>query len=161
VTGDALAYAVAALKLPATSGQLQSLMDAYRALSPFPENRRVLEALHRSGIVLGTLSNGTIAMLEAALASSGLRGLLSHVLSVDAICRYKTHPDAYALGPAALGLPAAQIAFVSSNCWDVAGATWYGYRTFWVNRSGAPLDRLDAQPEGSGRTLEDLVPFVA
>ena len=60
--------------------------------------------------------------------------------------RYKTDPAAYALGPAACGLPAREILFVSSNGWDAIGATWFGYTTLWVNRSGAPLDQLDTAP---------------
>ena len=160
VTGDALAYAVAALQLPATGAQQSQLLDAYLSLEPFPENLEVLRQLHRSGLVLGTLSNGTLSMLEAALASAGMRELFTHVLSVDSVRRYKTDPSAYKLGTDAVGLPAADIAFVSSNCWDAIGASWHGYRTFWVNRSGAPLDRLGVTPDATGGSLRDLIAFL-
>ena len=90
-----------------------------------------------------------------------MRGVLTHVLSVDAVGRYKTDAAAYELGTRALSLAPPEIAFVSSNCWDAIGATYFGYRTFWVNRSGAPLDRLGVAPEGTGRTLDDLKAFLA
>jgi 2-haloacid dehalogenase len=160
VTGDALAWAADALQLPLAPERHAALLDAYRSLQPFPENRRVLRALARSGYQLGTLSNGTIAMLEAALESAGMRELFTHVLSVDAIGCYKTDRRAYALGTSAIGAPAREIAFVSSNCWDAVGATWFGYRTFWVNRGNTPLDRLGAAPSGTGSTLADLPPFL-
>ena len=161
VTGDALDWAAESLRLPMTRAQHSALLDAYLHLDPFPENLHVLRTLHAAGIVLGTLSNGSPAMLESALAHSGMRELLAHVLSVDAVRRYKTDPTAYALGTAAIGAPAAEIAFVSSNCWDAIGATWFGYRAFWVNRTGAPLDRLGAEPAGAGHSLRDLQPFLA
>lgn len=161
VTGDALQWASAALALPLTPDRHAALLDSYLHLQPFPENLEVLQALHARGVVLGTLSNGTPAMLDAALASAGMQQLITHVLSVDTVGRYKTDPAAYALGPAAIGIPAGQIAFVSSNCWDAIGATWYGYRTFWVNRGDAPLDRLDVTPHGTGASLRDLPAFLA
>ena len=161
VTGDALTWAAESLELPITPDQHAALLDAYLHLQPFPENLDVMQRLHASGVVLGTLSNGTPAMLDAAIESAGMRALLAHVLSVDAIGRYKTDASAYSLGTHAIGAPPQSIAFVSSNCWDAIGATWFGYRTFWVNRTGAPLDRLDVRPEGVGRTLRDLPAFLA
>ena len=160
VTADALGWAAESLSLPITPDQSGALLDAYLRLEPFAENLAVLRQLRRTGHVLGTLSNGTPAMLEAALAHAGMREMLTHVLSVDAVGRYKTDAAAYTLGTNALGLAPREIAFVSSNGWDAIGATWFGYRTFWVNRAGAPLDRLDAVPEGIGRTLEDLPTFL-
>ena len=161
VTGDALDWADAALGLSLTRAQRDALLNAYLTLQPFPENLGVLEQLRRRGHVLGTLSNGTPAMLEAALASAGMRGLLTHVLSVDAAGCFKTDPRAYALGTAAVGAAARDVAFVSSNCWDAIGATWFGYRAFWVNRANAPLERLGVAPAATGTTLSDLPAFVA
>ena len=161
VTGDALDWAAGSLGLELTATGRAGLLEAYLHLRPFPENLDVLRGLRAQGMVLGTLSNGTAAMLEAALAGAGMRELLTHVLSVDRVGRYKTDAAAYALGTAAIGAPAGEIAFVSSNCWDAIGATWFGYRTFWVNRTQAPLDRLDVAPEGTGATLRDLPAFLA
>ena len=161
VPADALEWSAAALGLVLSPAQRDAFQNAYLTLKPFPENLGVLEQLARSGYVLGTLSNGTPAMLEAALASAGMRDLLSHVLSVDAVGCFKTDTRAYALGTAAIGAPAGEIAFVSSNCWDAIGATWFGYRTFWVNRNHAPLERLGVEPGAAGATLSDLPAFVA
>lgn len=160
VTGDALGWAAESMRLSMTPEQNDALLDAYLHLQPFPENLDVLRRLKEAGIILGTLSNGSPAMLESVVDHAGMRDLLSHVLSVDTIRRYKTDASAYSLGTDAVGAAAESIAFVSSNCWDAIGATWFGYRTFWVNRAGAPLDRLDVQPEGTGRSLHDLPAFL-
>jgi 2-haloacid dehalogenase len=132
-------------------------MNAYRALSAFPENKDVLTALKARGIATGILSNADPAMLALAVKSAGLDGLLDHVISVDVIRKFKTHPDAYALGEQATGLPAAQIAFVSCNSWDALAATWYGFQTVWVNRYHLPFEQLGTQPTHTGSTLRDVL----
>ena len=108
VTGDALRWAATSLKLPMHDAEHQRLLDSYLALKPFPENLDVLRELHADGLVLGTLSNGTAAMLDAALESAGMRALLTHVLSVDSVRCYKTGARAYELGRQTLGVPADQ-----------------------------------------------------
>ena len=139
------------------NGQIEQLMNQYHHLSAFPENREVLTALKAKGIATGILSNGDPAMLAVAVKSAGLDGLLDHVISVDPIRKYKTHPDAYALGETACGLPASKIAFVSSNSWDALAATWYGYQTLWVNRQNAPFEELGTQPTRTGTSLRDVL----
>jgi 2-haloacid dehalogenase len=109
---------------------------------------------------MAILSNGTPGMLEVAIKSAGMNGLFDHVLSVDAVGRYKTSDAAYQLGPDAFGCPAGEILFVSSNGWDAAGATWFGYTTFWINRAQQPLEELDVTPTMIGRRLTEVVDFV-
>ena len=142
-------------------GKADQLMNQYRHLSAYPENHEVLRALKARGVTTGILSNGDPEMLGIAVRSAGLDGLLDHVISVDAVRKYKTHPDAYALGPQATGLRAGQIAFVSSNSWDALAATWYGYRTLWVNRTGAPFEELGTLPTRTGDSLRDVLEFFA
>ena len=139
--------------------QIERLMNQYRHLSAFPEVREVLSALKAQGIPTGILSNGDAAMLNLAVKSAGLDGLLDHVISVDPIRKYKTHPEAYALGEKVTDLNASQIVFVSSNAWDALAATWYGYQTLWVNRYQLPFEELGTQPTRSGSNLRDVLPF--
>ena len=160
VTEDALVFAANRLGLALDDDTRTRLMAQYDSLIAHPESIEVLKALRDKGVTLAILSNGTPQMLSALIASAGMEGLFDHVLSVDAVGRYKTAPEAYGLGTFSLRLPASQIAFVSSNGWDVCGATWFGYRTFWVNRTGAVFDELGVRPEGEGRDLRDLLGFV-
>jgi 2-haloacid dehalogenase len=159
LTRAGLRYACKRLKLELSPASEEQLMNQYRHLSAFPENREVLGELKRRGVVTGILSNGDPEMLGVAVRSAGLDDLLDHVLSVDAVRKYKTHPDAYALGPQATGLPAAQIAFVSCNAWDALAATWYGFRTLWVNRYQLPFEELGTPPTRTGSTLRDVLEF--
>jgi 2-haloacid dehalogenase len=157
LTRAGLRYACKRLGLDLGPGQEDQLMNQYRHLSAFPENREVLQALKARGVATGILSNGDPAMLGVAVRSAGLEGLLDHVISVDAIRKYKTAPEAYALGLAATGLEAAQIAFVSCNGWDALAATWYGYQTLWVNRYQLPFEELGTQPVYTGSSLRDVL----
>ena len=159
LTRDALQVSAAALRLPLDDAGADSLMNEYRHLSAFPENRGVLQALVERGIRAGVLSNGDPDMLDVTLRSAGLTDLLDPILSVHATRRYKTDPAAYAIGPAALGLPASEILFVSSNCWDAVGATWHGFTTLWINRADAPMERLGVEPTRVGRSLRDVLEF--
>jgi 2-haloacid dehalogenase len=162
LTRAGLCYACKRLGLDLGPGQEEQLMNQYRHLSAFPENREVLQALKARGVATGILSNGDPSMLGVAVRSAGLEGLLDHVISVDAIRKYKTAPEAYALGLEATGLPASQIAFVSCNGWDALAATWYGYQTLWVNRYQLPFEELGTQPVYTGSSLRDVLalPFA-
>ena len=160
VTQDALVFATKRLGLDLDETRRGRLMNQYACLSPFPENLGALRELKSLGLPLAILSNGTPEMLDIAIKSAGMSGLFDHVLSVDKVRRYKTAPEAYQLGSDAFSLPAARILFVSSNAWDACGATWFGYTTFWINRSGQPAEELDVNPTASGSLLTDVVTFV-
>ena len=140
---------------------IELLLAQYQQLDAFPENRAVLKQLKALGIPLGILSNGDAAMLNAAVHSAGFDGLLDHVISVDPVRKFKTHPEAYALGEQATGLEARDILFVSCNAWDALGATWYGYTTLWVNRYRLPFEELGTQPARTGSDLRVVLDFFS
>ena len=159
LTRAGLRFAALRLGLDLTAAAEDRLMNQYRHLSSFPENREVLAELKTRGIPAGILSNGDPEMLGVAVKSAGFSGLLAHVISVHALRKFKTDPAAYALGPQALNLPAKDILFVSSNGWDAIGATWAGYTTLWVNRAKLPLEQLDMLPTRTGTSLRDVLDF--
>jgi hypothetical protein len=53
-----------------------------------------------------------------------------------------------------------EILFVAYAGWDAAGAKWFGYPTFWVNRLHLPAEQFDVTPDATGTNLDDLVTFV-
>jgi 2-haloacid dehalogenase len=160
ITRDALRFACERLGLQLNAAAEDKLMNQYRHLSAFPENREVLAELQKRRIPAGILSNGDPEMLAVAVKSAGLTKLLAHVLSVHGVRRFKTDPAAYSIGPAALGLAAREVLFVSSNAWDAIGATWFGYTTLWVNRAGAPAERLGTAPTHTGTSLRDVLALI-
>jgi len=159
LTRAGLRYAALRLGLALDATAEDRLMNQYRHLSSFPENREVLVELKERGVSAGILSNGDPDMLGVAVKSAGFSGLLAHVISVHPLRKFKTDPATYALGTQALDLPARDILFVSSNCWDAIGATWFGYTTLWVNRFGLPIEQLDTSPTRTGTSLRDVLSF--
>jgi 2-haloacid dehalogenase len=160
VTGDALRFAARKLGLPLDAAGEQRLMRQYACLAAFPENLDALRELKALGLPLAILSNGTPGMIEIAVRSAGMDGLFAQLLSVDSIRQYKTAPAAYQLGVDALGFAAAEILFVSSNCWDACGAAWFGYTSFWINRSDQPVEELGVVPAATGRLLSEVPAYI-
>jgi len=156
ITEASLRYACLALGLRVDDERRRSLMGAYLELSTFPEVRDVLAALKASKLKLAILSNGSPAMLRPLVANAGLRGLIGTVISVDRRKIYKPAPAVYRLAVQRMRLPKSAIGFVSSNCWDACGAKSFGFRTFWINRGGAPVDELGAAPDHVIRSLDEL-----
>ncbi len=160
VTEDALVFAAKMLKLDLTAAKRQSLMQAYLELKAYPDVRPALEALGETGVRLAFLSNATAPMLHAGIKNSGLENFFERVLSTDEVKTYKPDPIAYQMGLDALKLKKEEIAFAAFAGWDAAGATSFGYPTFWVNRLDLPAEELDVAPDAMGRNLNDLVAFV-
>lgn len=144
-TGDALDYSLDRLGITVDQPTRAKLLNAWLAVRVYPEVPAALDAL--APRPLAVLSNGNPEMLEACLATAGVRDRFEHVLSVDELGVYKPHPSVYELAVKAFGLPAERILFVSSNPWDAAGARTFGLRVAWVNRMGVPFERLGATPD--------------
>lgn len=137
------------------------LLAQYRVLDPYPDVAPALAALRSAGLRTGVLSNGTGPMVEAALAAGRLRGLLDTVSSADAVRMYKPHPSVYRLACEDAGLPPERICFVSSNYWDVSGASIFGFPTVWLNRTGARPDPLPGRPAAVVSGLSELPGLLA
>ena len=152
VTREALAYACQALSLELEVTQMEALMAEYNMLSVFPDVASAFRGWGRMKKAI--LSNGSPDMLEPLVQHSGLA--LEAVLSVDEVKVFKPAPEVYELAVRRLGVPKERIGFVSSNCWDALGAKSFGFQVFWINRSGAPLDRLGFQAERVISSLSGL-----
>jgi len=133
------------------------LLAAYAELSPFPEVRGVLKGLRYRGTKTAILSNGTPAMLDRAIKSAGLDGLFDAVISVDPLKIYKTAPAAYELVRLHFGATPDQVTFLSSNRWDIAGASAFGFTCVWVNRAGLPDEYAELAPKAVVKSLDVLL----
>lgn len=160
VTGDALDHAMATLEVDSPALRTR-LMNLYLNLEAFPEVPDLLRRLKARGLMTAILSNGTPPMLAAAVGAAGLTDGFDAVLSAEAVGVYKPHPRVYQLAVDRLGLPAAAIVFLSSNAWDAYGASAFGLRVVWCNRSAQRGERLPGQPDGVIRALDELPALLA
>jgi 2-haloacid dehalogenase len=133
-----------------------ALLAAYRELDAYPEVAELIHRLRKDGKMLAILSNGSQAMLESAVAAAGLEGAFDAVLSVDQIRCYKTDERVYEMVTTQFRVYPEAVSFQSSNRWDVAGATAFGFRTVWINRSGAPDEYPDLPAAAILPSLEGL-----
>ena len=152
VTREALVYSCAALALPLDREVEDALMTEYLNLSVYSDVPRALQKL--SGLRHAILTNGSPDMILPLVRSAGLS--FEAVLSVDEVKLFKPAPEVYQLAVERLGLDREAIGFVSSNCWDALGAKSFGFRVFWINRGGAPVDALGFQPDAMLKSLGDL-----
>lgn len=144
VTESGLLFASKALGLELTAEKREQLMNAYLHLTPYPDVAPAFGRLVQ--LPLAILSNGAPRMLHDVVANANLSRYFQHLLSVDTVKIYKPHASVYQLAPNTFGVSASEMGFVSSNSWDVIGATHFGFRTFWINRGKQPLDELGVQP---------------
>lgn len=156
VTQDALDWALEAEGLGEAPELRERLLALYWELEAFPEVPRVLGQLKSAGCQTAILSNGAPAMLEGAVTSAGLGEVLDDVLSVEAAGIFKPASAVYDLVGQRFGCAKEEVLFVSSNGWDAAAASGYGFRTAWVNRAGAPVERLPWQPTHICSDLTDI-----
>ena len=160
VTGEALDFTLDSLGI-ATPALRARLMDLYLTLSAFPEVPETLRRLREAGFVTAILSNGSPAMIEAAVRGAQLQDLLDAVLSADSVQVFKTHPRVYAYGLRQLGLQPEQVSFQSSNAWDAFAASAFGMRVVWCNRYGQRPERLPGAPDHEVRSLAELPALLA
>ena len=150
VTREALAYSCEALKLELSVAQMEGLMGEYLNLALYPDVTRTLAKLKTPKAIL---SNGSPDILLPLVNNSGLE--LDAVLSVDPLKIFKPAPQVYELAARELGTK--DIGFVSSNCWDAIGAKSYGFRVYWINRAGAPVDRMGFTPDRILESLDEIL----
>ena len=160
VTEEALVFSCRSLKLQLTKSDSDRLMQSYLELKAWPDALAALKGLKASGMRMAFLSNFTAAMLDHAVKNSGLEGIFDDHLSTDRVKAFKPDIQAYRMAIDAFGLRKEEIAFAAFAGWDAAGAKWFGYPTFWVNRAQAAQEELGTVPDGVGKDLNDLAAFV-
>ena len=132
------------------------LMEAYLQLTCYPEVPAALAELKERGFVIAILSNGTPAMLEAAVKNSRLEEVIPQIFSVETAGVFKPDPRVYQIAVDELSLKPQEIVFQSSNAWDAAGAAAFGLKVAWINRFGQSPERLPGKPQVEIKDLSEL-----
>ncbi|MCX7260979.1 MAG: haloacid dehalogenase type II [Burkholderiales bacterium] len=161
LTRLSLEYTLDRLKLDLSSDQVKKLMEQYAHLTPFSENLVVLRKINDMGLITAILSNGSPEMLNSAVKSAGMESVLNHVISVDPIRLFKTSPESYGLVQKIIPVSKQEVLFVSSNAWDALGATWFGFKTLWINRQNLPYEALGPRPDYAGPDLTKVIEVLA
>ena len=158
VTRESLQFACEALRLPFSDLALLRLNDAYRQLGLFDDTLPALQQLQHNlpAAKRAILSNGAPDMLNAAVTNNNIGKFFDAVISVNEVGIFKPDPRVYQLCSDRLCAEPGEIAFVSSNGWDAAGAKAFGFTTFWINRALAPVEQLGVKPDQVLKSLAEL-----
>ena len=160
VTKDALEFALRKCEPGYTEEQKDLIMTEYKTMTVWPEVVPALRVIKKMELTVCLLSNMTVKMLYDGIQNSNLKDIFDRVISTDERQTYKPSREAYQMALERLKLKKEQILFVPFAGWDMAGAKWFGYSTFWVNRLNGPIEKLDAEPDGVGSNLNDLIEFI-
>jgi 2-haloacid dehalogenase len=157
---DALSDTIETLQITVNQSARDRLLSAQLTLTPWPDAKSQLVRLHAAGVRLALLSNMSERMLDAGARAADIRDHFDAILSTDRVRAAKPDLRAYQMGPGGLQCSIGEIAFVAFAPWDVAGASWFGYRTIWLNRANSPAGRLGAHPVLTCKTLEAAASYV-
>ena len=160
VSRDALISAVEESGATLSTSEVDAVIGEYDKIEVWDDVLPALQQLRRQNIRLCFLSNMSEEMIAQGIRNAGISDYFNYILSSDRVRTFKPDPRVYQLAIDAYRLKKSEILFVAFAGWDVAGAKWFGYPTYWVNRMNLQLDILDADPDGEGTNLSYLVKFV-
>lgn len=155
ITSDALDYAMETLGIE-NNELREELLNLYLKLEAYPEVNDLLKKLKQRGLMTGILSNGSMKMLNSAVDNANIREYLDEILSVEECKIYKPSSKVYDLVKIKMQIGKENVLFFSSNAWDMHAASNYGFKTIWVNRFNAKLERLPGKPIDIVTSLEKI-----
>jgi 2-haloacid dehalogenase len=160
VLSDALTFAFEAAKIDLEPVARAQLMEAFVQFKPWPDSVAALSAMRKAGIRLAPLSTFTEKMLVTICSNAGIADMFEYYLSTDRVKAFKPDPRAYKMAEDTFKLRREEIVFAAFGGWDAAGAKSFGLKTFWVNRTSAPIEKLGVTPNKIGSTLTELADYV-
>ena len=155
ITSDALDYAMETLGIE-NNELREELLNLYLKLEAYPEVNDLLKKLKQRGLKTGILSNGSMKMLNSAVDNANIREYLDEILSVEECKIYKPSSKVYDLIKIRMQISKENVLFFSSNAWDMHAASNYGFKTIWVNRFNAKLERLPGKPNDIVNSLDKI-----
>jgi len=160
VTRDALDATFAQYGITAKPKEKDAIMAKYNVIDVWPDVIPGLRQVKKQDIKICFLSNMTAKMLHQGIENARLDEYFDFVISTDERQTFKPSPKAYQMAVEKLRLRKEEILYVPFAGWDMAGAKWFGYPTFWLNRSNSSPEMLDVEPDGRGNNMNDVVAFI-
>ena len=158
ITEDSLDKSMQAFNID--KAMKNELLDLYKILSPYPEVKETLEKLKEKRYKLAILSNGTPTLLNELVKSNGLQNLFDDIFSIEEVKIYKPSSKVYYMPIKKYNIKNEEVAFLSSNTWDVSGGGNYGFTSIWVNRNKNIFDNLDYKPKNEISGLNQLIDIL-
>ncbi len=154
ITEDSLDKSMKVFKIKPS--MRDELLNLYKVLSTFKEVHETLKKLKEKKFKLAILSNGTPSLLKELVKSNNLENLFDDIFSIEEVGVYKPNSEVYDMPIKKYKIKKNEVAFLSSNTWDVSGGGNYGYQAIWVNRNNNIFDKLDYKPNFEIKDLSGL-----
>lgn len=135
---------------------VEEVLSTMQQLGVHPDVPEGLRALAADGHRLITFTNGAAAGAEGLLERAGVRDVVDRCLSVDGLGVWKPHPEAYASCARAIEEEPGALTLVAVHPWDTDGASRAGWRSAYVDRSGAPWPPAFRAPDVTVGSFTDL-----
>jgi 2-haloacid dehalogenase len=153
-----------------TDEQIKRISDAQLELDAFTDSKKGLAELkskesnpnnNEERKKIAILSNGESSKTNKLLLNASLQQYFDYIFSAEEVGKYKPAKEVYMMASKRLNLPVSEIALVSSNLWDIAGAQAVGMQTCWINREGNKAnEELDLRPEYIFSSVEGLKQII-
>ncbi|SDW09931.1 2-haloacid dehalogenase [Lutibacter oricola] len=156
-TKDALEYSCKTFKVNLSDAQKSALMDEYKVLPSFPDVKKGLQKLKEDGHKLYAFSNGSANAVSNLLINAEIINYFDGVVSVEDVKMFKPSPKVYEYFNKQTKSNKSDSWLISSNPFDVIGATSYGMKTAWVQRSpDAIFDPWGIEPTAEIKNISEL-----
>jgi len=142
--------------VPIGDAAWNAVADGMGSLQAFPDVAPGLDALADDGWTLVALTNSSQDAAEHALTSAGLAPRFAHILSVEAVGRFKPDPAAYLHAAETVDTAPSGLWMVAAHDWDLAGARAVGMNTAYIARPGSVYSNAYPDPDRSAASLTDL-----
>ncbi len=129
------------------------VLAGFPELEVHPDVPDGMRDLHRAGIRLVTLTNGSVPLSEDMLSRAGVLDLLERRMSVSEGRRWKPAAEPYRYAAAQCGVSIDQMTLVAVHPWDIDGARRAGLTAAWINRRDHPYPRCFLPPDVTGSDL--------
>ena len=158
VTEDSLDKSLLAFKID--PNMRSELLNLYKILNTFPEVKEVLKNLKEKKYKISILSNGTPDLLDGLVKSNDLEKMFDDIFSIEEVGIYKPDEKVYDMPIKKYQVEKNEVAFLSTNTWDVSGAGNFGFNAIWVNRNKNIFDKLDYIPHNEINNLNGLLKLI-
>ena len=132
------------------------LAAAMGRLDPYPDVADGLTRLRDAGWSIMALTNSTAASVTVQLERAGLLPLFDHVLSVEAVRRFKPAGAPYHHAIDVAQADVSDMWMVACHDWDLAGARAVGLSTAFVRRPGMSYAATFPPPDVSVAEFREL-----
>tara|TARA_Y200000002_G_scaffold304723_1_gene260374 strand:+ start:15 stop:518 length:504 start_codon:yes stop_codon:yes gene_type:complete len=136
------------------------LLELYKILSPYPETKTTLEQLKKRNYKIAILSNGTPSLLNDLVEKNDMKDFFDDIFSIEEVGIFKPSSKVYDIPIKKYKINKGEVAFLSSNTWDISGGGNFGYNCLWVNRNNDVFDNLDYSPKYELKNLKELLDII-